>query len=288
MEKAINTQRSGASDRLTAPSGAAYLLGRIGDQLVPALFLLALIIGLSLLSPNFLSISNFLDIARVVSITGIMAVGMTLVILTRGIDLSVGATFAVAASVTASFVPGNFSDAPTSIGINLPTPLAIAAGLLVGAGIGFVNGFIIAKSRVEPFIVTLATMTFVRGLTYLYTGGFPTIFRPMPPAFEWVGQGFVLGLPTPTIFFALVIAAGVRITRRTTFGRSIYAIGGNEAAARLSGIDVRRVEDPGLHDHGRPRRAERHHPVVARRRRGANGGIGLRARRDRRRRDRRN
>ena len=181
MEKAINTQRSGASDRLTAPSGAAYLLGRIGDQLVPALFLLVLVIGLSLLSPNFLSISNFLDIARVVSIIGIMAIGMTLVILTRGIDLSVGATFAIAASVTASFVPGNFSDAPTSIGINLPTPLAIAAGLLVGAGIGFVNGFIIAKSRVEPFIVTLATMTFVRGLTYLYTGGFPTIFRPMPP-----------------------------------------------------------------------------------------------------------
>ena len=242
MEKAIDTQRSDASDRLTAPSGAAYLLGRIGDQLVPALFLLVLVIGLSLLSPNFLSISNFLDIARVVSIIGIMAVGMTLVILTRGIDLSVGATFALAASVTASFVPGNFSDAPTSIGINLPAPLAIAAGLLVGAGIGFVNGFIIAKSRVEPFIVTLATMTFVRGLTYLYTGGFPTIFRPIPAAFEWVGQGFVLGLPTPTIFFALVIAAGVWITRRTTFGRSIYAIGGNEAAARLSGIDVRRVK----------------------------------------------
>jgi ribose/xylose/arabinose/galactoside ABC-type transport system permease subunit len=242
MENAINTRPATASDRLTAPGGVARMFGRVGDQLVPALFLLVLVIGLSLLSPNFLSVSNFLDIARVVSIIGIMAIGMTLVILTRGIDLSVGATFAIAACVTASFVPGSFSDAPTSIGINLPTPIAIAAGLLVGAGIGFVNGFIIAKSRVEPFIVTLATMTFVRGLTYLYSGGFPTIFRPMPPAFGWVGQGFEFGLPTPTIFFALVIAFGFWLTRGTTFGRSIYAIGGNEAAARLSGIDVRRVK----------------------------------------------
>jgi ribose/xylose/arabinose/galactoside ABC-type transport system permease subunit len=242
MQKAIDSQHAGHSDRLTAPSGMAYVLGRIGDQIVPALFLLVLVIGLSLLSPNFLSISNFLDIARVVSIIGIMAVGMTLVILTGGIDLSIGATFAIAAVVTASFIPGSFSDAPTSIGMDLPVPLAIAAGLLVGAGIGFVNGFIIAKSRVEPFIVTLATMTFVRGLTYLYTGGFPTLFRPMPPAFEWVGQGYVFGLPTPTIFFALVIALGVWITRRTTFGRSIYALGGNEAAAHLSGINVQRMK----------------------------------------------
>jgi ribose/xylose/arabinose/galactoside ABC-type transport system permease subunit len=242
MNKGIDVHRPGVSGRLSAPTGISHLVGRLGDQLVPAAFLLVLVAGLSLLSPNFLSISNFLDIARVSSIIGIMAVGMTLVILTGGIDLSVGSTFALAAVVTASFIPDSFSDAPTSIGADLPVPIAIAAGLAVGAAIGFLNGFIIAKSRVEPFIVTLATMAFVRGLTYLYTGGFPTIFRPMPPAFEWVGQGYVFGIPTPTIFFALVVAVGLWITRRTTFGRSIYAIGGNEQASRLSGINVQLVK----------------------------------------------
>jgi ribose/xylose/arabinose/galactoside ABC-type transport system permease subunit len=218
------------------------MLGKFTEHMVPAVFLIALIIGLSLISPNFLSVSNFLDIARVASIIGIMAVGMTIVILTGGIDLSVGSTFALAGAVTASFIPGSFSDAPLVLGLDLPVPLAILVGLVVGTMIGFVNGFIIAKSRVEPFIVTLATMAFVRGLTYLFSGGFPTIFRPMPPEFEWVGQGNVQGLPTPTIFFALVIAIGVWITRRTTFGRSVYAIGGNEEASRLSGIKVQWVK----------------------------------------------
>ncbi len=241
MSQSIDSSRD-RTGRFTAPSGIASVLGRFGEHIVPAVFLLALVIGLSLLSANFLSIGNFLDIARVVSIIGIMAVGMTLVILTGGIDLSVGSTFAFASVVAASFIPGAFSDAPTSIGVGLPVPIAIAAGLVAGAVVGFVNGLIIAKSRVEPFIVTLATMAFVRGLTYLYTGGFPTLFRPMPAAFEWVGQGYVLGLPTPTLFFGVVVAFGFWITRRTTFGRSIYAIGGNEEAARLSGIRVQAVK----------------------------------------------
>ena len=239
MSDSIDTSRTA---RFSAPAGTAYLLGRFAEQIVPAAFLLVLVAGLSLLSSSFLSIGNFLDIARVVSIIGVMAVGMTLVILTGGIDLSVGATFALASVVTASFIPGSFSDAPTSIGIHLPVPIAIAAGLAAGAAVGFANGLIIAKSRVEPFIVTLATMAFVRGLTYLYTGGFPTLFRPMPATFVWVGQGYVLGLPTPTLFFAVVVAFGFWITRRTIIGRSIYAIGGNEEASRLSGVNVKAVK----------------------------------------------
>ncbi|MDR7031169.1 ABC transporter permease [Rhizobium rosettiformans] len=238
MEQYGAPARDGAAGRLTAPTGLSYVIGKFGDQLVPAIFLVILTTGLSLVSPNFLSVGNFLDIARVVSIIGIMAVGMTIVILTGGIDLSVGSTFAFAAVVTASLIPGSFSDAPTLVGADLPVPVAILVGLAIGAGIGFVNGAIIAKSRVEPFIVTLATMAFVRGLTYLFTGGFPTIFRPMPAEFEWVGQGYVMGLPTPVVFFALVIVMGVWLTRRTTFGRSVYAIGGNEEASRLSGIKV--------------------------------------------------
>ena len=232
----------GGPGRFSAPTRLASAISRFSEQIVPASFLLVLAVVLSLVSPSFLSLGNFLDIARVVSIIGVMAIGMTLVILTGGIDLSVGGTFALASVVTASFIPGAFSEAPTSIGFGLPVPIAIALGLAAGAGIGFVNGFIVARSKVEPFIVTLATMTIVRGLTYLYTGGFPTLFRPMPASFQWVGQGYAAGLPTPTLFFAIVVALGYWVTRRTALGRSIYAIGGNETAARLSGLDVRKVK----------------------------------------------
>jgi ribose/xylose/arabinose/galactoside ABC-type transport system permease subunit len=241
--KPHDAHKNGAkASRLTAPTGLSFVYGRFSEQLVPAIFLVALIIGLSLVSPNFLSVDNFLDIARVASIIGIMAVGMTIVVLTGGIDLSVGSTFALAAVVTAALIPSSFSDAPFALGLYLPVPLAILVGLAIGTLIGLVNGFVIAKSRVEPFIVTLATMAFVRGLTYLFTGGFPTIFRPIPPEFAWVGQGDVLGLPTPTIFFVLVIIMGIWITRRTTFGRSVYAIGGNEEASHLSGIKVQWIK----------------------------------------------
>jgi ribose transport system permease protein len=228
---------------VAAPRGKAPILflsmlaGNYREQLVPAVSLLVLVVALSLLSPAFLSVDNFLDITRVVSIDGIMAVGMTLVILTSGIDLSVGSTFALAAAVTASLVPGSYTDSAL-FAFRLPVLLAVAAGLAAGTLVGLANGFIVAKSRVEPFIVTLATMVFVRGLCYLYTGGFPIIFRPMPPVFQWIGQGFFFGLPSPTLFFGIVVLAGLWITRRTTLGRTIYAIGGNEEACYLSGINV--------------------------------------------------
>jgi ribose/xylose/arabinose/galactoside ABC-type transport system permease subunit len=214
----------------------------VAEHLVPIVSLVVLVAALSALSPVFLTASNFLDIARVVSIIGIMSAGMTLVILTGGIDLSVGATFALAAFIAGALIPGSYTDAPFHFQLRLPVPIAIVIGLMVGAGVGFANGFIIAKSRVEPFIVTLATMVFVRGLNYLLTGGFPTIFRPMPPSFQWIGQGYVAGLPTPTGFFAIVIVGCLWLSRRTTLGRSIYAIGGNEETCRLSGINVQRVK----------------------------------------------
>jgi ribose/xylose/arabinose/galactoside ABC-type transport system permease subunit len=207
------------------------------EYIVTTSALVVLIIGLSILSPAFLTLSNFLDVARVVSINGIMAAGMTLVILTGGIDLSVGSTFALGAAIATAFVPGSAAAL-----VKLPVPLALAIGVLVGGLIGSLNGFIVAASRIEPFIVTLGTMVFVRGLTYLFTGGFPISCRPMPAELAWVGQGNVLGLPTPTVFFAVVVAVCIWITRRTTFGRCIYAVGGNEEASRLSGIDVARVK----------------------------------------------
>jgi ribose/xylose/arabinose/galactoside ABC-type transport system permease subunit len=210
------------------------------EYIVTTASLVILIIGLSVLSPAFLTLSNFLNVARVVSINGIMAAGMTLVILTGGIDLSVGSTFALGAVIATALVPG--SNYPFAIAYKFPVPFALAIGLLVGGLVGYLNGFIVAKSRVEPFIVTLGTMVFVRGLTYLFTGGFPISCRPMPAELVWVGQGYIWGLPTPTVFFAVVVVACLWITRRTTLGRSIYALGGNEEASRLSGIEVGRVK----------------------------------------------
>jgi ribose/xylose/arabinose/galactoside ABC-type transport system permease subunit len=246
----IDGTKPGLSASVPAPglSGAApagllrAAAGQYSEQLVSAVSLIVLVAVLGALSPAFLSVGNFLDIARVVSIIGIMAMGMTLVVLTGGIDLSVGSTFALAAAVTAALVPGSFTEAPLLFGATLPVPLAVAVGLAVGAAVGFANGVIVAKSGVEPFIVTLATMVFVRGLCYLFTGGFPILFRPMPASFEWIGQGYVFGLPTPTLFFAAVTILCLWITRRTTFGRAIYATGGNEEACRLSGINVARVK----------------------------------------------
>ena len=213
------------------------------EHAVSSATLLALILVLGLVAPGFFSISNFLDVARVVSITGIMAAGMTFVILTGGIDLSVGSTFALAGAISSGLIVGAYSNSPFVTDFRLPVPAAVAVGLAVGAGIGFINGAIIAKTRIEPFMATLGTMIFVRGLVYLVTGGYPVLFAsPIDEGFGWLGQGYVLGFPTPTIFFAVVIVACWWISRRTTFGRAVYATGGNEQAAWLSGINVGRTK----------------------------------------------
>jgi len=219
------------------------LLFRLGSlrehsSIVVALFVISLV--LSILSPAFFTKGNILDITRVVSINGIMAVGMTFVILTGGIDLSVGSTFALAGAITSAMVYGSHSDYPLANLFKLPLPLALAAGLLAAALIGYINGFLITTFKVEPFIVTLGMMSFARGLTYLYSGGFPINFKPMSAEFAWIGKGFVFFLPTPTIFFIIISPLCWFILRYTEFGRTIYAIGGNEETARLSGINVKR------------------------------------------------
>ncbi|PLR86724.1 ribose ABC transporter permease [Bacillus canaveralius] len=212
------------------------------EHLIIFSVLLVLCIGLSMASPAFLTQSNLLDITRVVSINGIMALGMTFVILTGGIDLSVGSTFALAGVITAGLVTGSYSDS-TLVGlVTLPVPFALFVGILVGVAIGFVNGLIITRFKVGAFVVTLGMMIFARGLTYLYSGGYPVNFKPMSASFGWIGQGSVLGLPTPTVLFIVIIALCWWIIRYTAFGRSVYAIGGNEEAARLSGINVKRIQ----------------------------------------------
>ncbi|XVQ89130.1 ABC transporter permease [Microbispora siamensis] len=212
------------------------------ENVASGLVLVVLVIVLSVVSPAFLSFSNFLDIARVVAITGIIAAGMTLVIITAGIDLSVGSTVGLVGAVTASLVAGSASNSSFVTDFKLPMPLAVLAGLAVGSVIGFVNGLIITKTRIEPFMATLGTMIFVRGLVYLYTGGYPIHFDPMPHDFAFIGQGAVLGVPTPVWLFAIVVAALWWVSRRMSVGRAIYAIGGNPEAARLSGLKVDRTK----------------------------------------------
>ncbi len=202
--------------------------------------LLILIVVMSIIAPNFMTVGNMIDIIRVNSIKGIMSIGMTYVLLTGGIDLSVGSTFAVAGAVTASFVTGSYSDYITSNLFKCNTFIAIFIGLAAAAVIGLINGLVIVKLKVEPFIATLAMMTFGRGITYLYTGGYPINFKPIPNDFAWFGKGYLGILPVPALIFILVICLGGYLLKYTKYGRSLFAIGGNKEAAELSGIAVER------------------------------------------------
>lgn len=210
----------------------------IGPHKVILIALFVLTIGMSIIAPNFLTMGNMIDIVRVNSIKGIMSIGMTYVLLTGGIDLSVGSTFAVAGAVTASFVAGSYSDYITSNLFKCSTAVAVMIGVMAAACIGIINGLIIVKLKVEPFIATLAMMTFARGITYLYTGGYPINFKPIPDDFAWLGKGQVGILPVPALAFIVVICVGGYILKYTSYGRSLYAIGGNREASELSGISV--------------------------------------------------
>ena len=195
--------------------------------------ILALLLGvviLSIISDAFLTFNNLMNVLRQVSINGILAVGMTLVILTAGIDLSIGALMAVAAVIAASIVAQN----PDAV---FPALLAaIAASSLLGG----VSGVMSTKLNVAPFIATLAMMTIARDIPLIYTNGRPITIQS--EAFKYLGQGYIGPVPVPVVIFALVTAIFSFILYKTKFGRYIYAVGGNENAAHVSGIRVHRVK----------------------------------------------
>jgi len=195
--------------------------------------LLVLIAVVSSMSSNFFSLNNIFNILQQTSVNAIMAVGMTLVILTAGIDLSVGSLLALTGAVAASVV-----------GLEVNVMVAVAASLGLGAAIGAVTGVIVAKGRVQAFIATLVMMLLLRGITMVYTDGSPvnTGFTATADAFGWFGIGRPLGVPTPIWIMAVVFAAAWYMLHHTRLGRYIYALGGNEAATRLSGISVDRVK----------------------------------------------
>ncbi len=196
--------------------------------------LLVLIAVVSTMSPNFFTVNNLFNILQQTSVNAIMAVGMTLVmVMTSGIDLSVGSLLALTGAVAASIV-----------GIEVNALVAVAAALALGAAIGAVTGVIVARGRVQAFIATLVMMLLLRGVTMVYTNGSPinTGFSDNADLFGWFGIGRPLGIPTPVWIMAIVFLAAWYMLHHTRLGRYIYALGGNEAATRLSGISVNKVK----------------------------------------------
>jgi ribose transport system permease protein len=187
----------------------------------------ALFVVFSVLNANFYQPANLLDIMLQSSINAIIAVGMTLVVMTKGIDLSVGSVVGVSSMIASSLLERNLA-------------LGVGAGLLAGLACGLINGFLIAKLRLPDFIVTLGTMSIYRGAALIYTNGQP--IYTISDNFRSIFAGQLLGIPTP-VLFALAIAAVAFLTVRfTSLGEHIIAVGGNEEAARLSGVDVDKVK----------------------------------------------
>lgn len=204
-----------------AKSAATGGLGSYAQKYGILIALVLACVVLALINENFLSTRNILNVLRQTSINGVLAIGMTFVILTRGIDLSVGSVVALTGVVAASFA--TTSTAGFIPGALYPAPLALAIGVAVGMLAGSVSGLIVARFRVPAFVATLGMLSAARGMTLLYSGG-----RPIPAltdTFRWIGTGDVLGVPVP-IFVLLAVFAGAHfVLTQTRFGRHVYAVG---------------------------------------------------------------
>jgi len=201
------------------------VLGRDAGGLI---VLLVLFGGLTLASDEFLTGGNLGNLARQVAIFGIIAAGELLVILTAGIDLSVGSVLALTGCVTAQLLVHGW-----------PVPVAILVGLLVGAALGVFNGLLVARAKLPPFIVTLGMLGIARGVVLVLTDA--STIQPLPPSFAALANGSVLGVPNLLWIFLVVVAVTAFVLRRTVFGRYVYAVGSNPESARLAGVPVNAV-----------------------------------------------
>ena len=202
--------------------------------------LLLLCVALSLLSNKFLTIENGWNVLRQISVNVCISVGMTLVVLTAGIDLSVGSVLALSGAVAAGLLKSGIAWPAHDLFIGFTLLGTIVSALFVGSALGFFNGWMITKFKVPPFVATLAMLTIARGLTMLWTKGYP--ISSLGPKFDYIGSGWLLGIPVLVWISAITVALAVLLVKKTPFGRYIYAIGGNEQAARLSGIHINRVK----------------------------------------------
>ena len=219
--------------------------GQPGGQMLASIFskygifliFAAIVVLASLLSPAFLSSTNLINVVRQMSVVGLISLGVTGVIVSAGIDLSSGSVVGLTAVVAASLAQDpEYATTPFYPGLHLPLVVAVLAACLVGALVGSINGFLVAKTRIPPFIATLGTFTAVRGLALLYTGGRP--ISDLTDAYDFIGQGHVFGIPVPIIILVVMAVVTHILYAHTKFGKYIYAIGGNEQAARVSGIDA--------------------------------------------------
>ena len=197
--------------------------------------LLGMVIILSIASPAFLQPRNLLNVVRQISVVGVIAIGVTMIIITGGIDLSPGSVLALVTVIAASLAQRPDWSGAKFPGLQLPLIVPILAALAVGGLCGTINGTLIAKFKIPPFIATLGMYTVARGFALIYSD------RPvsgLTPSYNYIGQGEILGLPVPVIIL-VVIAVGVHLVlNNVRFGRYIYAIGGNEQAARISGLNI--------------------------------------------------
>ncbi|WP_053955718.1 ABC transporter permease [Inediibacterium massiliense] len=207
-------------------------IGRLYKKFGTVGSLLLLVIIVTILNPKFFTMYNILNIFRQVSINGLIAFGMTFVILTGGIDLSVGATLGLSGMILGLMVSSGFSDV-----------VSILAALILGTLLGAFNGVLVSKVKLQPFIATLATMTMFRGITMIISDGIPFMkLTKNAPILDWFSQGEFLKIPIPMIIFIGFLVLLLVILQNTTFGRGVYAVGGNEEAARLSSIPVDKIK----------------------------------------------
>ncbi|MEX5482904.1 ribose ABC transporter permease RbsC [Bacillus velezensis] len=219
------------TEQMTSTEQKRFPIHTFTQKLGPFLGLLILVLIVSVLNPSFLEPLNILNLLRQVAINALIAFGMTFVILTGGIDLSVGAILALSSALVAGMMVSGIDPI-----------LAVIIGCVIGAVLGMINGLLITKGKMAPFIATLATMTVFRGLTLVYTDGNPITGLGSNYAFQLFGRGYFLGIPVPAITMLIAFAALWVLLHKTPFGRRTYAIGGNEKAALISGIKVPRIK----------------------------------------------
>jgi len=223
--------------RETAESAGFDVFGALA-RFAPLIFLIALMIIFAVLEPRFMSSINLFNVMRQVSITGLLAIGMTFVILTAGIDLSIGSLLAFAGLVAAAVAKGGMQDRFT-VGegvVGWGWELAALAAIAVGVCGGLLQGLAITRLKVPPFVVTLGGMSVFRGAALLFAAGGP--ISGFQPDFTWWGQGKIGPVPVPVIIFLVAALLAHIALRYMRYGRQVYAVGGNPEAARLSGLNV--------------------------------------------------
>lgn len=215
---------------IKSPPRPYFILGQLRNHWVTIAIFFVVVVAVAIFVPTFFQPANLINVARQSSIVGVVAVGMTFVILSGGIDLSVGSILALSGVSMAMF-----------INAGMETSVAIVVALLIGVASGVVNGIGVAILKIQPFIVTLATTVAILGIALRVTAGGPQSFNNAGAVFNFLGSGNVLGLPGPFLVFVIIAVIGMLTLRYFSFGRYLYAIGGSPEAARLSGVPTKQT-----------------------------------------------